>query len=213
MSKSPHPSFGPGYVPPAERIRREQASQRQPGPGHDLRPRHSRGKSNGLNPWLVGLIAAVSTAVFVARVLHESEVFEHNNASCEELDAAIGHYLDTDPNAQGVHIERSRDVLEEVEIQARVSGEFAAALESLELPDPRVSDLRDRFVEHALESEEVFSSYRCTFIANQAEVCDFVPPDAPQRLDRERSQLFKDFNRTCRDVGTEWALETEQEPE
>ena len=151
-------------------------------------------------------------ALLIAGSLHLSERFEHNNASCGELDGAIRHYLNADPDAQRVHVERSRDVLEEAEIQARVSREFAAALESLDLADPRVSELRDRFVDHALEEEEVLNSFRCTFIANQAEVCDFARPDAPEEIDRERARLAKDFNSACPN-SPGWALETEQERE
>ncbi|MGH1344196.1 MAG: hypothetical protein ACRBN8_21735 [Nannocystales bacterium] len=212
MSKHLPPNFGPGYVPPAERIRREQASQRQPGPGHDFRQQTTGGKSNSLPLWLVGVVVLSCGALFARGVLQTFEGLEQNIASCVELDEAIGHYLGADPNARGVHIERSRDVLEEFEILARVSGEFAEALESLELPDSRVSDLRDRFAEHALDSEAVLSSFRCTFIANQAEVCDFVPPGSAKGLDQERSRLFKEFNDICPGLSHGWVLESELEP-
>jgi len=213
MSKSPHPSFGPGYVPPAERIRREQASQRQPGADHDFRPRPNQTGSNGFSPWTLGLVVVVGGGLLVAGSLHLSERYEHNNASCRELSGAIGHYLDADPNAKRVHVERSRDVLEAVEIHARVSREFAAALDSLELTDPSVSALRDRFVDHAFDEEEVINSFRCTFIANQAEVCDFARPDALEEIDRERSRLLKEFNNACPTLDHEWALETELDRE
>lgn len=209
MSRSPHPTFGPGYVPPAERIRRERASARQPGPGHDFRPRHTRGEGNGFNPWFVGLVVVVGSAFLIAGALRLFDSLEHTNGSCRGLDEAIGHYLDVDPNAQRVHIERSRDILEEAEILARVSGEFAVALESLELTDPGASDLRDRFVDHAWDTKEVWGSYRCTFIANQAQVCDVVPPGALEEVDRERAALFEDFNQMCRHTGLEWKLEPE----
>ena len=201
-----HDRFGPDYIPPAERIRRQQAAQQHGGPlvitssgGHH---------SDGQPAWLVAVLAIAGLGVlgFGASKLWDS--LKVNGAACLELDAAIAHYLAADPEMRGVHIERSRDTLEEAEIQARVSAEFATALEDLDLAAPQVSDLRDQWFDHAVQSEEVYRSYRCRFVANKAEICDFEHPEADD-LDRERARLAQAFNRTCRGVEHGWELDSQ----
>lgn len=192
-----HETFGPGYVPPAERIRRARdAGQRPPHgtgrPAHPERPPNLRGVSASFVLGSIGVIALVMTVVFFA-VDGPARLAAMDD--CQEFHDALRYHLEI-PKTWS----KPPRTTDEAEARARSTAEayqsLADDLESFTLEDPTLDDLRVRFAEFAVESQGTLRSYRCREEGAMID-CTYWDAPAATQFERDVTGLMSEYNNAC----------------